>query len=115
MRVLVDEDVASRALLEALADAPNVDLLRPRRASRDEDVWDRAQAEGAAVLTGNARDFVPFARRSQTHTGLLLVSRQNLPSDLSSIDIARAVAAVAAAYPEGISGVTLVLNAFAAD
>lgn len=110
--MLVDEDVASRALLKALAAAPSLDVLTPERAASDEEVWDRAQAEGAAVLTGNARDFVPYVRRSETHAGLLLVSRQNLPSDLSSTDVARALGAVAAAYPDGIPGLTLVINAF---
>jgi predicted nuclease of predicted toxin-antitoxin system len=113
VRVLVDEDLASHALLDALSAIPDLEILPPERASSDQEVWDRAQRQAAAILTGNARDFVPYARRFEAHSGLLLVIRQNRPQDLTASDIARCVATIADAYPNGIAGMTLVVNAFA--
>jgi hypothetical protein len=110
---LVDEDVASRTLLGALSAIPGLEVLQPERAASDEEVWDRAQREAAAILTGNARDFVPYVRRSRPHSGLLLVVRRNRPDDLSASDIARGAAKIAEAYPDGIGGLTLVVNVFA--
>jgi predicted nuclease of predicted toxin-antitoxin system len=115
VRVLVDEDVASHALLDALSAVPGLELLPPARASSDEEVWDRAQREAAAILTGNARDFVPYARRFAAHAGLLLVIRKNRPDDLTTSEIAPCVGKIAEAYPDGIAGMTLVVNAFASD
>lgn len=113
MRLLVDEDQASRTLLAALADIAGLEVLPPIRETSDDEVWQRAQREGAAVLTGNAKDFVPRARDALEHAGLLLVTRQNRPEDMTSTQIARAMTSIVEAYPEGVAGMTLVVNAFA--
>jgi hypothetical protein len=113
VRLLVDEDVASRTLLGALSAIPGLEVLQPERAASDDEVWDRAQREAAPILTANARDFVPHVRRSRAHSGLLLVVRRNRPDDLSASDIARGVAKIAEAYPDGIGGLTLVVTVFA--
>lgn len=115
MRILVDEDLASRALLSSLEDSTGLEPLPPRLEDSDADVWARAQEEQAAVLTGNARDFVRLARAHADHAGLLLVVRKNEPGDLAARHIVAALEAVADAYPGGIAGLTLVVNGFAPE
>ena len=113
MRLLVDEDVASRELLGRLeATLPGM-ILAPERGVSDDDVWSRAQAEGAAILTANGVDFLRLAADRPQHHGLLLVFRVNDPTrDLRAIATAARVAAIVARYPEGLDGLTLVVNNF---
>lgn len=112
MRLLVDEDLASRTLLATLAGLPGLELLPTIRELSDDDVWNRAQQEAAVLLTGNAKDFVPRARVERHHAGLLLVVRQNTPRDLGGLAIGRAVQRIGEQYPSGFRGITLVVNAF---
>ena len=111
MRLLVDEDIASNRLLRALA-RERIDVVPPVRGSTDDEVWDLAQGQAAALLTMNARDFVARARSRPDHAGLLLVSRGNEPGDMTADEIAAAVAAIREAYPDGVAGLTLSVNAF---
>ncbi len=77
----------------------------------DEDVWRRAQAEGVAILTGNVVDFRLLAVDRPEHHGLLLVYRVNDSSkDLRAADIAVRVAAILKRHPDGLRGVTFVVN-----
>jgi hypothetical protein len=114
VRVLVDEDLASRELIRRLHDALPGDVLRPEPGSTDAEVWDRAQSARVALLTGNVTDFLSLARESSGHHGLLLVYRQNDPSkDMRAADIAIAVGAIDAMYPNGIHDMILAVNSFA--
>ena len=89
------------------------EVVDPDLGSTDPAVWAFAQGQRAVVLTGNAVDFVPLARESEHHSGLLLVYRDNDPGrDMSSADIAAAVAKVDAAFNGAIDGQVLVLNQF---
>ncbi len=113
MRVLVDEDVASRDLLRRLDKALPGQVLVPERETSDDEVWSRAQREGAAVLTGNVVDFLRLAGETDDHHGLLLVYRLNDPTrDLRAGEIAARVAAIADRHPGGIAGMVLAVNNF---
>ncbi len=112
MKLLVDEDLASKDLLSRLEAILGADVVRPQRGVSDQDVWDRAQSERAAVLTGNTVDFLRLAA-SLPHHGLLLVYRTNdRSSDLRAPDIAAAVIAIRSAYPDGVESVVLAVNSF---
>jgi len=88
-------------------------VLAPERETSDEEVWSRAQREGAAVLTGNVVDFLRLAGATADHHGLLLVYRLNDPTrDLRTGEIAARVAAIAGRHPGGISGMVLAVNNF---
>ena len=77
MRLLVDEDLASRELIARLTAAFPGEVLLPDRESSDEEVWQRAQYEGAAIITGNVVDFLALARERPEHRGLLLFGRSS--------------------------------------
>lgn len=114
MRILVDEDLASRELLGRLERLLPGIVLAPAREASDEAVWQRAQEEAAAVLTGNAVDFLALAGRSRAHAGLLLVYRSNdRRRDMTAGSIAEAVTRILETYPDGVAGMTLVVNSFA--
>lgn len=114
MRILVDEDLASRELIRRLRDAFPDDILEPARETSDEEVWQRAQYEGAAILTGNVVDFLRLVTERQTHGGLLLVYRSNdRLKDLRAADIARAVRTISENNPDGIDSQVLTVNDFA--
>ena len=113
MRLLVDEDLASRELLRRLESAFRGDVLRPERETSDDEVWRRAQAEHAAIVTGNVVEFLRLANERPTHHGLLLVYRRNDPRDLRASDIAAAVMAISERYPDGIADLILAVNDFA--
>jgi predicted nuclease of predicted toxin-antitoxin system len=114
VRILVDEDLASRELISLLRTVIGEDLLAPEIGAPDEDVWRRAQSEGAAILTGNVVDFLRLARDHPDHDGLLLVFRTNDRStDLRAADIARAVERVAHEYRANIRSLVLAVNDFA--
>lgn len=109
----MDEDLGSHELLARLREALTWEILAPARDTSDEQVWGRAQLEGAAILTGNVVDFLRLAGEHPDHAGLLLVHRVNdRRRDLRAGDIAARVAAIAARYPDGIRSLTLVVNGF---
>lgn len=111
MRILVDEDLASRELIGHLQKALGDEVLVPQRGATDSDVWHRAQAEGAAILTGNVVDFLRLATERSQHHGLLLVYRTNDRSrELRAAAIARAVIAIAQDNADGIGPVILAVN-----
>jgi predicted nuclease of predicted toxin-antitoxin system len=113
MRILVDEDLASRELLDRLERLLPGRVLAPTREASDEAVWQRAQEESAAVLTGNAVDFLALAGRSASHAGLLLAYRSNdRRRDLTAGSIAEAVVRIVEKYPDGVASMTLVVNSF---
>jgi predicted nuclease of predicted toxin-antitoxin system len=110
VRILEDEDLASRELLSRLDVAFPGEVLRPAGEASDDDVWRRAQNEAAAILTGNAVDFLRLAREHESHHGLILVHRTNKPTDLTASDILEGVQAISGRYPDGIKDLVLVIN-----
>lgn len=114
MRILVDEDLASRELISRLRNEFGDDVLEPEVGASDQAAWDRAQAERATVLTANAVDFLRLAQTARDHAGLLLVYRTNNRStDVRAGDIARAVIAINGDFRGGIATRVLVINDFA--
>lgn len=113
MRILVDEDLASRSLISQLRRQLGDDLIEPEFGATDEAVWQRAQTERAAVLTGNVVDFLGLAKAAAHHDGLLLVYRSNdRRTDMRARDIAAAVLRIDGQYPDGIEHLVLAVNDF---
>lgn len=113
MRILVDEDLASRSLISQLRRQLGDDLIEPEFGATDEAVWQRAPTERAAVLTGNVVDFLGFTKPLPYHHGLLLVYRSNdRRTDMRASDIAAAVLTIAGQYPDGVEQLVLALNDF---
>lgn len=114
MRILVDEDLASHHLLALLRSRLGADrVVEPDRGTSDATPWGRAQDEGLAILTGNARDFLDLARSTGDHAGLLIVVRFNDPTrDLRAVDVAARVARIGALHPEGVANLVLIVNGF---
>lgn len=111
MRILIDEDLASRELISRLTSAFGEDVLKPELGASDEEVWRRAQSERAAVLTGNVIDFLRLAREDPGHHGLLLVYRtNNRSSDLRAADIAQAVSAIVGQWRGNVDALVLAVN-----
>lgn len=111
MRLLIDEDLASRELLARLERILPGDVSRADYGTPDEGVWLRAQEVGAAVLRGNVIDFLRFVATGPDHHGLLLAYRTNdRVRDLRIADIASGVAAIIRDHPSGLDGLVLAVN-----
>lgn len=115
MKILVDEDLASRELMRRLESAFPGEVLAPTRETSDDEVWRRAQEERAAILTGNVVDFLELARERSSHHGLLLVYRRNDRRDLRAAGIAAGMVTIADRYPDGLKELILAVNDFAAQ
>lgn len=115
MKLLVDEDLASRELIRRLREEfGDANVLAPEYGVADEQVWQRAQTERAAILTGNVVDFLRLAERHPDHHGLLLVYRSNdRAKDLRARDVADAVMAAGHSYANDLNRKIVVLNDFA--
>lgn len=115
MRLLLDEDAGwldlKRALLVDGHDvARSVDLLG--QAAPDEEVLKKAIAENRIVITFNGRDFLALQPKYPDHPGMLLIYRDNLPSDMTMTEIVAAVRNADKTYPNGFAGMCLNCNAF---
>jgi uncharacterized protein DUF5615 len=107
----VDEDLASDELMARLDRVAGLTPITPVRGASDADVWERARAERAAILTGNVVDLLRLAAEQPRHHGLLLLYRQNdRARELRAADVAAAVALVISDHPDGIEGLVLVVN-----
>jgi hypothetical protein len=112
VRLYLDEDVASRELTARLIAAGH-EILPPLRGEPDARCWRHAQEQRATVLTLNAVDFARLAESTPDHHGLLLVYRENDPTqDLRAEAIVRAVARIGEIYPSGIVSTILAVNQF---
>ncbi len=115
MKLIIDEDLASRSLISALRGHLGAHAVAVvARGLSDADVWETAQRDGRSVLTQNAKDFVPIAANAPGHAGLLLISRHaDRAKDLTIAGIADRVATIAATY-DNLTELVLVVNAFEA-
>jgi predicted nuclease of predicted toxin-antitoxin system len=112
LRLLVDENLAGRELTSRLRRSKH-QLVELSLGAPDEEVWRAAQAEGATILTLNAKDFIRLAAATRGHSGPLLVFRDNdRLRDMTAMDIAVAVDRFEEAHPEGLVGQTVVLNTY---
>jgi hypothetical protein len=111
VKLVVDEDLASHSLIKALrARSHDVQILPT--GLLDSELWESAQETRSTVLTGNTRDFVPFAKSTAVHSGLLLVVRhRERTKDLTSEEIAEAVDKLDRMHSD-LTGLTLVVNGF---
>lgn len=111
MRLLVDEDLASRELLARLERILPGQVAHATPGTPDDGVWQRAQTDGAAVMTANVIDSLRFVETGAGHHGLLLVYRTNdRLRDLRFADIAAGVATIVRDHPDGLRGMVLVVN-----
>ena len=113
MKLIIDEDLASRSLIASLGARLGDEAVHVLgKGSSDTDLWETAQSEGRAILTQNAKDFVPMAEATLGHAGLLLVSRHaDRAKDLTIAQITDRVATIAGIY-ENLVDLMLVVNAF---
>jgi hypothetical protein len=111
--LLVDEDLASHEMISRLNGLLPGRILETVRGMTDAEVWARAQAQGAAVLTANTVDFLRIAEIEPDHHGLLLVYRANdRTKDLRVVDIAARVGSIVELHPDGLRSMKLVVNHF---
>lgn len=76
MKVIVDEDLASKTFLKALRSRFGEGAVAVLdKGLSDSDVWEVAQLDRRTILTQNAKDFGPLAETTSERAGLLLVSR----------------------------------------
>ncbi|NJD30168.1 MAG: hypothetical protein FIA92_18030 [Chloroflexi bacterium] len=110
MRLYLDEDVASKELVNRLS--RDHEVLPTLRGEIDRRVWEHAQASAAVVVTMNARDFIGLAASSVGHHGLLVVYRANDPRfDMTIREISDAINRVAAMDTD-LVGAVIVLNQY---
>lgn len=112
MRVIVDEDLASRSFVRALRSRLGEDAVATlERGLSDAEVWETAQRDRRAILTQNAKDFAPLAAGVE-HAGLLPVSRHaDRAKDLTATRIVDRIARIASLYDD-LTGLVLVVNGF---
>jgi predicted nuclease of predicted toxin-antitoxin system len=112
VRLCLDENIRSRELVSRLL-VMGHEVVEADLGISDAEVWEFAHRNHAVVVTGNAVDFVPLAKASGHHAGLLLVYRDNDPRrDMATADIATAINNVDAGYGGVIVELILVLNQF---
>jgi hypothetical protein len=112
LRLIVDEDLASRSFVRALRSRLGEDAVATfERGLSDAEIWETAQRHRRAIVTQNAKDFAPMAAGAD-HAGLLLVSRHaDRAKDLTATEIVDRVARIASLH-EDLTGFVLVVNGF---
>jgi hypothetical protein len=108
VRLLLDEDIASKELVNRLR--ARHEIVPISRGESDAEVWQRAQAAVAVIVTMNARDFIALARTDPEHRGLLVVYREReRERDMTFEQIAAAIDRVADDGRD-LAGAIVVLN-----
>lgn len=93
MKLLLDEHCASEIAVQLRASGYEAFTVSERRlnGTDDETLLAFASSENSALLTNNARDFLPMVARwatsGQDHCGLLLTSDISMPRSKDNIGI----------------------------
>lgn len=93
MKLLLDEHYANEIAVQLRATGHETVTVSERRlnGTDDEPLLALASSEGRALLTNNARDFLPIVARWATsgrgHCGLLLTSDSSMPRGKDSIGL----------------------------
>jgi predicted nuclease of predicted toxin-antitoxin system len=93
VKLLIDEHYANEIAGQLRAAGHDAATVSERRLTGidDEPLLALAASEDRALLTNNARDFIPLVARwtvaGQSHAGLLLTSDASLPRDEHSIGL----------------------------
>jgi predicted nuclease of predicted toxin-antitoxin system len=115
MRLLLDECAGGRYLRDSLIAAGH-DVLRTvdvlGGGTDDPAVFAFACHDNRTLMTFNSSDFVRIAVDAATHPGILLIYKDNRPSDMTAVEIVKALSNVIAVRPNGISGELVVLNQY---
>jgi predicted nuclease of predicted toxin-antitoxin system len=115
MRLLLDECAGGRYLRDSLIAAGH-DVLRTvdvlGGGADDPAVFAFACHNDRTVMTFNGADFVRLGAGAITHPGVLLIYQDNRPSDMTAVEIVKALSNVIAVRPNGISGELIVLNQY---
>lgn len=116
LRLYLDECAYSRRLVRLLRGAPYGHYVETPTDSNlfgraDREHFTYARSHGLIVVTKNPDDFEELHRHQPDHAGILGIYQNNLPTDMSAEDIARAIQNLDdAASP--LAGVFQVLNAW---
>ena len=116
LRLLLDEDTQSRRLTHLLREAGH-DVQTATEAGLihkpDPEVLAHSRREGRMVITRNCDHFLALHRTGPESPGILAIYQHNTPSDLSDVDVVRAVATLEVVSTETqwpLAGQFIVLN-----
>ena len=94
MRLLLDEHYSPRIATELRERGHDVVSAAERddvRGLGDRELWNVATAEGRALMTENAADFMPFVREAAAegarHSGVVFTSPRSSPRSLGTIGV----------------------------
>ena len=111
MRLVVDEDLRSKELLNRLRKG-GYEIISLENGLTDQAVWDLAQRHGAPVVTRNAGDFIGLAQSGADHAGLLLVLAEgDARRDMKPGAIARAIDRIDERHAS-LGGLVVILNRY---
>ncbi|MBI4491597.1 MAG: DUF5615 family PIN-like protein [Chloroflexi bacterium] len=96
LRLYLDDCADSKRLWSALTGQPYYhQVVRPRDAELsgrdDAEHFAYARANSLIVVTRNPGDFLALHAQYPDHPGIFAIYQDNLPSDMSAIEIARAM------------------------
>lgn len=94
MKLLLDEHYSPRIAAELRERGHDVQSVKERddlRGATDRQLWERAAAEGRAIVTENVADFMTLAREASaagdSFAGLVFTSSRSLPRSRATIGV----------------------------
>ncbi len=116
LRLYLDECAYSKQLVNLLRGYPHEHHVETPTDSNlfgrtDEDHFAYARSHRLILITKNPDDFEALHRQQPEHAGILAIYQDNLPTDMSTRDIARAIQNLADAEVP-LAGFFQVLNAW---
>jgi hypothetical protein len=94
VKLLLDEHYSPKIADELRKRGHDVDSATAREDLRglgDRELWNLASAEGRALMTENAADFMPLLREAagggERHSGVVFTSPRSLPRSLGTIGV----------------------------